>query len=92
MEFVIRRSLEQDDEELVGLYPENPGKPTSKPTAERILKTFSKISLTIIIDTAGNELMRRLTPLSSVQQQILQRLALDTAIYQHLEIPHIGFS
>ncbi len=37
---------------------------TAKPTAERILKAFADISLTIIKNAAGEDILRRLTPLS----------------------------
>jgi hypothetical protein len=47
-EFVLRRSLEQDQVRLLGLHPENKQKMTDKPTAERVLKAFAAISLTII--------------------------------------------
>src|SRR5881397_3642221 len=73
-EFVLRRSLEQDQASLPGLHPENKHKVTDKPTAERILKAFSDVSLTIIKNAAGEEILRRLTPLSGLQEDILQRL------------------
>ena len=40
-EFVLRRSLEQDQARLPGLHPENKQKMTDKPTAERILQAFA---------------------------------------------------
>jgi len=64
MEFVLRRSLENDHAKLPGLHPENKKKMADKPTAERILQAFRKISLTIITNVAGEEILRRLTPLS----------------------------
>ena len=63
---------------------------TDKPTAERILKAFSDISLTIIKNAAGEDILRRLTPLSGVQEDILQRLGLGAALYRQLEIQAIG--
>jgi transposase len=90
MEFTLRRSLQQEHVQLAGLHPENRNKCTDEPTAERVLKAFSTVSLTIIKDAAGRELMRWLTPLSSVQQDILQRLGLDASLYRQLEIQHTG--
>jgi len=84
------RSVQKDHTQLVGLHPENRHKGTDKPTAERVLKAFSNISLTLIQDTAGRELRRWLTPLSPVQQDILQRLGLDAALYRQLEIQNTG--
>ena len=86
MEFVLRRSLEQAQARLPGLHPENKQKMTDKPTAERILKAFSGVSLTIIKTAAGEDILRRLTPLSGVQEAILQRLELGTNLYRQLEM------
>ena len=86
MEFVLRRSLETEQASLPGLHPENKQKMTDKPTAERILKAFSDISLTIIQNAAGEDILRRLTPLSGLQEDILQRLGLGATFYGQLEI------
>ena len=61
-----------------------------KPTAERILQAFADIALTIIKDAAGEDILRRLTPLSGLQKDILQRLGLETTLYGQLEIQVIG--
>jgi len=89
-EFVLRRSLETAQASLPGLHPENKQKMTDKPTAERILQAFSDMSLTIIKHAAGEEILRRLTPLSGLQEDILQRLGLGAALYTQLEIQTIG--
>jgi len=86
MEFVLRRSLETEQVSLPGLHPENKRKLTDKPTAERILKAFADISLTIIKNAAGADILRRLTPLSELQEDILQRLGLGATLYGQLEI------
>ena len=88
MEFTLRRSLQQDQATLPGLHLENRKKQTDKPTAERLLKAFDPISLTIIQDAAGNEIRRWLTPLPAVQQDILYRLGRDPDLYWQLEIQH----
>jgi transposase len=88
MEFILRRSLQQDQATLPGLHLENRKKQTNQPTAERVLKAFDQISLTILKDAAGNEVRRWLTPLSAVQQDILYRLGLDPDLYWQLEIQH----
>ena len=90
MEFVLRRSLQNDQATLPGLHPENKPKMTDKPTVERILKAFSNVSLTIVKNAAGEEILRRLTPLSGLQEDILQRQGLSTALYGQLEIQEIG--
>jgi hypothetical protein len=90
MEFVLRRSLEQAQASLPGLHPENKHKVTDTPTAERILKAFADVSLTSIKSAAGEEILRRLTPLSGLQEDILQRLGLGATLYMQLEIQAIG--
>jgi transposase len=84
-EFVLRRSLETEQARLPGLHPENKQKRTDTPTAERLLKAFSDVSLTIIKHAAGEAILRRLTPLSAGQEAILQRLGLGTNLYRQLE-------
>ena len=78
-EYVVRQSLQTDKVKLPGLHPENQRKETDKPTAERILKAFDGITLTIIQGANGNEVLRWLSPLTVVQQTILNSLGLDGA-------------
>jgi len=85
-EFVLRRSLETGQASLPGLHPENKRKRTDKPTAVRILKAFTGVSLTIIKHATGEAILRRLTPLSAVQKDILPRLGLGASLYEQLEI------
>jgi hypothetical protein len=84
MEFVVHRALRKDQTKLAGLHPENRKKETDQPTAERILKAFSGITLTIFQDSAGNQLLRWLTPLSEVQLVILKCLGLEN-VYAPLQ-------
>ena len=88
-EFVLRRALAQEQARLPDLHPENKQRQTDTPTAERILKAFAKVSLTIIQNVAGEDILRRLSPLSRVQEAILQRLGLGTHLYRQLEIQNM---
>ena len=90
MEFVLRRSLQTDQAKLPGLHPANKTKMTDKPTVERILKAFSDVSLVIVKHTAGEDILRRLTPWSALQEDILQRQGLGTSLYGQLEMQEIG--
>ena len=63
---------------------------TDKPTAERILQAFADIALTIIQQADGEDILRRLTPLSGLQEDILQRLGLGATLYAQLEMQAIG--
>lgn len=84
VEFVVRRSLKSSGEKLVGLHLENPKKATDIPTCERLLKAFSKITLTIL--DMGDKVLRHLPPLSQLQTNILRHLGLNPAVYENLEI------
>jgi hypothetical protein len=86
MELGLRRSLPTEQTTRPGLPPENKTKRTDKPTAERLLKAFADIALTIIKHAVGEDILRRLPPLSGVQEDILQRLGLGTALSRQLEI------
>ena len=85
IEFVVRRSLKEEKTGLSGMHPENHKKNTDKPSAERILKVFSRLNLTIITDQTGNVVVRSLKPLSNLQREIIQRLELDPFVYYGLE-------
>jgi len=84
IEFVVRRSLKQEQKALPGLHAENRQKTSAKPTSERLLKAFEGITLTII--HMKDQIIHHLTPLSGLQKEILRRLDLDEVLYQNLEI------
>lgn len=71
MECVLRQSLETAQTSRPGLPPEHKHKRTNKPTAERLLQAFAGIALTIIQQAAGEDILRRLTPLAGFQKDIL---------------------
>jgi hypothetical protein len=68
------------------IHLENRKKRTDQPSAERVLKAFSKVTLTIMKDREGRELGHWLTPLSTLQQDILHHLGLQSSLYSQLEI------
>ncbi|MDM8538619.1 IS1634 family transposase [Desulfobacterales bacterium HSG17] len=84
IEYLARRSLQNDSAKLKGLYPENPGKSTDMPTSEKLLKVFSDINLTFL--KSESVITRFLTPLTDLQQEILKRLGLRSSVYKNLEI------
>ena len=83
-EGVLRRALEHAHAHLPGLHPDKRTKMTDTPTAARLLKAWSAVSLPIVKTAAGEAILQRLTPLSALQQAILQRLGLDMALSQQL--------
>ena len=82
IEFVVRRALKQQKAQLVGLHLENPKKATDNPTTERLLKTFSNITLTIM--HFPDRVVHHITPLTPLQERILTLLGLSPDIYRSL--------
>ena len=82
IEFVVRRALEELNEALPGLFPGNPSRLTSRPTAERLLRAFKGIDLTIV--TLPQRSIQHITPLSPLQNRILQLLKFSDSIYTSL--------
>ncbi len=87
IEFVVRRALSQAQQSLLGLHLENPGKATALPTTERLLRAFSRITLTIL--HFPDRRIYHLTPLTTLQTHSLALLGLPLDCYTALsrEIP-----
>ena len=81
-DFLAKRALAQQNEELTGVYAGNPQRGTATPTLERMLQTFDNINLIILL--VGGRRQCRVTPLSPVQERILALLALPTTLYTGL--------
>ena len=82
LEFVVRRSLTQEQVQLTGLYAGNPKRATARPTAEALLAAFKEINLTVV--TIGEQVHRHLSPLSDLQHRILTLLGFSVDIYTNL--------
>ncbi len=82
VEFVVRRNLKQNQEQLVGLLPQNPKKGIDNPTTERLLQAFREITLTIV--NLPGQRIRHVTPLTALQVRILELLGLSPAVYTAL--------
>jgi transposase len=83
-EFVVRRSLETENEGLVGLYPGNAKQQTQRPTTERLLAAFKDITLSVVRLSA--QTMVHITPLTPLQSRILNLLDLSPALYTDLAV------
>lgn len=82
LEGVVRKSLQEQKQELAGLYAGNPKRRTAQPTAEHLLKAFDEVTLTIV--STSSFIQRHITQLSSLQQHILSLLGFTPAIYSRL--------
>jgi transposase len=91
MEFVVRRQLAKEQKSLAGLYQGNPKRTTTRPTAEKLLVVFRGITLSFHRDGSTE-----ITPLNSLQRQILALMKIPESIYNvpstHSEITHINRS
>src|SRR5713101_5730134 len=85
LEFCGRRHLQAEGEKRAGLYPGNPKRATARPTTDLRLRAFDGLTLTLLTqESAGRA---HLTPLSEVQQRILQLLGLPPEVYLRLAQP-----
>ena len=82
LEAVVRQRLSAQQEELAGLFAGNPKRRTAQPTAERLLEALREVTLTVVSTPGFTQ--RHLTPLSSLQQQILTLLGFSPAVYLRL--------
>jgi transposase len=82
LEGVVRQSLQEQKKEITGLYAGNPKRRTHQPTAEHLLKAFDEVKHTIVHTPQFAQ--HHITPLSSLQQQILSLLGFNPAIYIQL--------
>jgi hypothetical protein len=79
LEFTARKRLQEKGEKLAGIYKGNPNRTTARPTAEMMLKTLRGLSLNEVNFDGARHLC--LTPLTPVQERILELLGLPVTIY-----------
>jgi len=84
LEYGIRRNLAEapQEEPLQGLYAGQPNRTTRRPTAERVLEAFRNLTLTVV--ALPNQVIRHLTPLTTLQQRLLALAGLEDTCYLRL--------
>ena len=82
MEFVVRQSLKDANEQLPGLYAGNPKRATATPTAEALLRAFKGISIFFLKDGSVE-----ISPLNPLQAKILALMRIPSSIYDNLVHP-----
>jgi len=82
VESVVRQSLQQQGTKLAGLYQDSARKETDTPTSERILRAFSRITLTKIY--FPDRIVYHITPLNHIQQKIIALLGFSPDLYTSL--------
>jgi transposase len=81
-DYLAKRALAQNKEELTGVYAGNPKRGTATPTMERMLQAFDNIHLSML--SVAGRVQCQVTSLSPVQERILALLELPTTLYTGL--------
>jgi transposase len=82
MQFVARENLKREGMTLKGLYPGQPGRQTMRPTTEMMLHVFRGITLSRI--TVNGETYEHLTPLTPVQERIVELIGIPLETFSRL--------
>jgi transposase len=82
VEFRVRQKLKPDQSQVAGLYAGNPKRATALPTAERLLKAFKGLSLTVLEVEGQTQVL--LSELTALQVRLLNLLGLSADVYQRL--------
>ena len=75
----------QQSEALRGLYAGNPKRATTRPTAERLLKAFDNLTLYRLADS--DDIWYEVSPLSDLQERILDLVGIPDSTYTDLTNP-----
>jgi transposase len=82
LEWVVRERLRQEGAKLQGVYAGQPGRKTTRPSAELLLKAMQTISVRVI--EVNGKTHALLTPLTEVQRRLLQLWGLPPDLYDRL--------
>jgi transposase len=86
-QFVVRKNLKEQGQKLSGIYAGQPGRQTSSPTTEMMLRAFRGVTLSRL--SLNGETHWHLSPLSETQKRILKLLGLSSQTFSKL-IPTIS--
>lgn len=84
LEWQVREKLQQQGDKLKGIYPGQPGRQTSRPSAEMLLFAFKEISLTVIEVAA--EASVHITDLTPLQEKLLVLWDLPPDLFHRLTL------
>jgi transposase len=84
IEWTVREKLHERGQTLKGLYAGQPGRQAKRPSAELLLAAFKGISLAIV-EVAG-QVKTHVTPLTALQQTLLDLWELPPDLYQRLTL------
>ncbi len=84
LEWAVRKKLQETDQTLKGLYAGQPGRQANRPSAELLLKAFKGINLAIV--EAAGQLVKYITPLTALQEKLLDLWGLPPDLYHRLTL------
>jgi transposase len=82
VEWVVRERLRKDGTKLEGVYDGQPGRKTSRPSAELLLRALRTLSV-IVVKVEG-VIHVLLTPLTAVQRRLLDLWGLPPDLYENV--------
>ena len=82
VEWVVRERLRQEQAKLQGIYAGQPGRQTDRPSAELLLGALKTISISVV--EVNGQVHALLTPLTEVQQRLLELWNLSPDLYENV--------
>jgi len=82
LEWVVRERLRQEGTKLQGVYAGQPGRKTTRPSAELLLRVMKTISVSVV--EANGQTHALLAPLTEVQKRLLELWGLPPDLYDRL--------
>ncbi len=79
LEYVVQQTLARENKTLYGLYEGNPKRGTQRPTAERLLRAFRGLHLSVV--RWGEQIHHQVSSLSQLQKDILHLLGFSEETY-----------
>ncbi len=90
IQYQVRRQLNDEQQQIKGLYPANPARATDKPTTKMILEAFDNI--TLVIMPLKEHTIIKIDKLKPLQIQLLKLLNINPDVFSAIEhIPFSGF-
>lgn len=90
LEWVVRERLRRDGSTVQQVYAGQAGRKTARPSAELLLAVFKTVSISVV--AVGEQVCVLLSPLSGIQQRLLDLWDLPPDLYEKLTlyfpIPH----
>jgi transposase len=84
IETQVRRGLSDTQQTLLGLYPGQPQRATSQPTATRLLKAITREEMTLARIEIGPQIYWHMTPVPELLGRVLAFLGLSVSLYTRL--------